>query len=281
MKNSDRIAKGPAGRSMVAEMRYRVGRMTNLDDNLRSETLAAMDKLPTNPRDAAAGLRRCVEILVNQFASQANMPAGNLDSRISALQTEGVLPKHIASHMHTVRKLGNCALHPDPDDPPLQPCDVSPAGAAFLAVLEWQNGQSPQAAEPSGDPKEMTSKLTPPQAPVGSQHDQIQDAVDLRTRTPVPGHVPPGPTETDPQPRTRLNHKTRQYYVYENWQAGPHKAKVHFAHCSFCNHGQGTGRGVDGLHGKWHGPFDTIDEANEFARQTGGRVSPCGICNPY
>jgi hypothetical protein len=29
------------------------------------------------------------------------------------------------------------------------------------------------------------------------------------------------------------------YYVYENWQAGPHKSVIHSDECGFCNHGAG------------------------------------------
>jgi hypothetical protein len=45
------------------------------------------------------------------------------------------------------------------------------------------------------------------------------------------------------------------YYIYENWQAGPHKAVLHHAMCGFCKDGRGLGGGSDPRHGKWHGPF--------------------------
>ena len=47
------------------------------------------------------------------------------------------------------------------------------------------------------------------------------------------------------------------YYIYENWQAGPHKAVIHRANCGRCNHGLGQSKGgYDRAHGKWHGPYD-------------------------
>ena len=48
------------------------------------------------------------------------------------------------------------------------------------------------------------------------------------------------------------------FYIYENWQAGPHKAVLHRGSCSFCKDGQGLSGGSDPKHGKWHGPFDTL-----------------------
>ena len=51
------------------------------------------------------------------------------------------------------------------------------------------------------------------------------------------------------------------FYIYENWQAGPHKAVLHRGSCAFCNNGQGLAGGSDPKHGRWHGPFPTLDEA--------------------
>jgi len=51
------------------------------------------------------------------------------------------------------------------------------------------------------------------------------------------------------------------YYIYENWQAGPHKAVVHLASCAFCNDGRGLAGGSDPKHGKWHGPYSSLNAA--------------------
>ena len=55
------------------------------------------------------------------------------------------------------------------------------------------------------------------------------------------------------------------YYIYENWQAGPHKAVIHAGNCGFCNDGKGRAGGYDPRHGKWHGPFETVDVARSAA----------------
>lgn len=72
-----------------------------------------------------------------------------------------------------------------------------------------------------------------------------------------------------------------KFFVYENWRAGPHKAKIHKGDCKFCNHGKGIHAMAGDENGTWHGPFDTVQEAINAAHQTGGHVSPCGICVPY
>ena len=51
------------------------------------------------------------------------------------------------------------------------------------------------------------------------------------------------------------------YYIYENWQAGPHKAVIHVGTCSFCNHGQGRSGRCNPGHARWHGPYETLDSA--------------------
>ena len=71
------------------------------------------------------------------------------------------------------------------------------------------------------------------------------------------------------------------YHFYENWQVHPKKARIHFSDCSFCNYGLGTNKLKEyGLHGLWHGPFATFQEALSAARRTGKPVTTCGHCKP-
>jgi hypothetical protein len=55
------------------------------------------------------------------------------------------------------------------------------------------------------------------------------------------------------------------YYVYQNWQAGPHKPVIHKATCGFCNSGTGLQGGTHPRHGKWHGPFPNPAAARAHA----------------
>jgi hypothetical protein len=63
------------------------------------------------------------------------------------------------------------------------------------------------------------------------------------------------------------------YWVYENWQARGHKAVIHRGDCGHCNHGRGlSGQGTAPKHGRWLGPYPTLQDAERAAHNTGGRV---------
>ena len=61
-----------------------------------------------------------------------------------------------------------------------------------------------------------------------------------------------------------------EFYVYENWAAGPHKAVLHRASCGQCNSGKGRPAGHDANHSRWHGPFGNLNEAREAAHHMAG-----------
>jgi 4-hydroxy-tetrahydrodipicolinate synthase len=60
------------------------------------------------------------------------------------------------------------------------------------------------------------------------------------------------------------------FFVYENWLAGPHKIVVHRSTCGQCNHGKGRPAGHDANHAKWHGPYATLAEARQIAHDMPG-----------
>jgi len=60
------------------------------------------------------------------------------------------------------------------------------------------------------------------------------------------------------------------FYIYENWLAGPHKIVVHRSSCGQCNHGKGRPAGHDANHARWHGPFATLAEARDAAHNMPG-----------
>lgn len=61
-----------------------------------------------------------------------------------------------------------------------------------------------------------------------------------------------------------------EFYVYENWAAGPHKAMLHRASCGQCSSGKGRPAGHDPNHSKWHGPYGNLAEAREATHQMPG-----------
>jgi 4-hydroxy-tetrahydrodipicolinate synthase len=65
-------------------------------------------------------------------------------------------------------------------------------------------------------------------------------------------------------------HEALEFFIYENWHAGPHKAVLHRASCGQCNSGKGRPAGHDANHARWHGPFATLSEAREASQQMAG-----------
>jgi len=61
--------------------------------------------------------------------------------------------------------------------------------------------------------------------------------------------------------RSPIKTEMGEFYIYENWQAGPRKAVIHKGSCGNCNDGRGKAGGYDPAHAKWHAPFDDLDAA--------------------
>ncbi len=62
----------------------------------------------------------------------------------------------------------------------------------------------------------------------------------------------------------------REFYVYENWAAGPHKIIVHRASCGQCNRGKAHPPGYQADKARWHGPYSSAAEAREASHQMPG-----------
>ena len=61
-----------------------------------------------------------------------------------------------------------------------------------------------------------------------------------------------------------------EFYIYENWVAGPHKIVLHRGSCGQCSHGKGRPAGHDTNHARWHGPYTALAEAREAAHAMTG-----------
>ena len=56
-----------------------------------------------------------------------------------------------------------------------------------------------------------------------------------------------------------------EFFIYENWSAGPRKIVLHRGSCGQCSHGKGRPAGHDANHARWHGPYNTATEARDAA----------------
>ena len=61
-----------------------------------------------------------------------------------------------------------------------------------------------------------------------------------------------------------------EFYIYENWAAGPHKVMLHRASCGQCSSGKGRPSGHDPNHSRWHGPYSNLAEARAATHQMPG-----------
>jgi hypothetical protein len=65
------------------------------------------------------------------------------------------------------------------------------------------------------------------------------------------------------------------YYVYENWRAKGHAAKVHVGSCGFCKYGKGLSTGTRSDNGKWHGPVASLSAAKSAVPGVVATVCKC------
>lgn len=61
-----------------------------------------------------------------------------------------------------------------------------------------------------------------------------------------------------------------EFFIYENWAAGPHKIVLHRATCGQCSHGKGRPSGHDLNHARWHGPYTNLTDARAAAHSMTG-----------
>jgi 4-hydroxy-tetrahydrodipicolinate synthase len=63
---------------------------------------------------------------------------------------------------------------------------------------------------------------------------------------------------------------TAEFYIYENWAAGPHKIVLHRSTCGQCNQGKGRPAGHDVNHSRWHGPYANLSAGRQAAHAMPG-----------
>ncbi len=71
-------------------------------------------------------------------------------------------------------------------------------------------------------------------------------------------------------PKTAAPAPATDYFIYESWVGGPHKAQLHRSSCGQCNHGKGRPPGHDPNQSRWHGPYQTLQEARDASHQLAG-----------
>ncbi len=68
-----------------------------------------------------------------------------------------------------------------------------------------------------------------------------------------------------------------KFWIYENWKTNRHRARIHKSTCKHCLiEGDEPKQSMQGS--AWKGPYATIEEANDFAKQLGAKISCCSQC---
>ena len=80
----------------------------------------------------------------------------------------------------------------------------------------------------------------------------------------------------------RIGREVMSYYIREekrNWARGK-RVVIHASDCYYCRKGRGTGRAFHGNgNTEWRGPFETLEDAEEFAKDF-PRIEYCRRCFP-
>jgi 4-hydroxy-tetrahydrodipicolinate synthase len=110
-----------------------------------------------------------------------------------------------------------------------------------------QASEEPSAAAPESGGSNGTAAV------------QSEAAASVAVAEEVPAAMSEAPTlQAPPEPPT--------FFLYESWQAGPHKLVLHRSTCGICRSGAGRPTGSDEAHSRWHGPYTTTQEARESSR---------------
>lgn len=71
------------------------------------------------------------------------------------------------------------------------------------------------------------------------------------------------------------------FHVYVNWGVPGGLARVHFSDCPYCNAGRGIHPRAIRRTSRWHGPFESYNQAYDAARQLARVRTKCQHCRPH
>jgi len=142
---------------------------------------------------------------------------------------------------------------------------AEPAQPFESGVAAGDNGNAVDA--PAAAPETMVEAAaeTPPAAASQTTDERAGAAQEetaagsVAVAEEAPGAVSaPAAMQAAPEPLT--------FFLYESWQAGPHKLALHRSTCGACRGGTAHPGGSDEARSRWHGPYTTVQEARERSR---------------
>lgn len=125
------------------------------------------------------------------------------------------------------------------------------AAEAEAAVSAAQTAFPPRPEAPAATNQVNSATAAEPATETGTT------SVAVAEESPAP-MAAPAAEQPAPEPVT--------FFLYESWQAGPHKLVLHRSICSACRNGTSHPAGGDEAHSHWHGPYTTVQQARETSR---------------
>jgi 4-hydroxy-tetrahydrodipicolinate synthase len=156
---------------------------------------------------------------------------------------------------------------------PAQPLAIEPAPLVEAAVASGTDGNT---AEPAAAAEmAMESVIDAPAAVAENNSSSIAEALaeTAAASVAVADEAPAtssaltrAESAVQTTPEVQAPPAPLTFFLYESWQAGPHKLVLHRSTCGACRNGTGHPSGSDEAHSRWHGPYSVVQEARNASR---------------
>ena len=222
--------------------------------NLEPATLARLAEIPNivGVKEASGNMTQIAEA-INAVPDTFLVFSGDDAVTLPVIALGGVGVVSVASNEipHEMTALTRAALDQRLDHRPHPASQISAADAGQLHRIE-------PAAREGGPRDDGQSRRSLPPAPAAHAPRHALAPAEGRHRSRI-----------DLQAR-RPRAEAADFFIYENWAAGPRKIVLHRGSCGQCSHGKGRPAGHDANHARWHGPYTTLPEARETAHAMTG-----------
>jgi 4-hydroxy-tetrahydrodipicolinate synthase len=139
---------------------------------------------------------------------------------------------------------------------------VEPAPPSEAAPAQADNGNRGESIPAKVETYAHPVEEAPASAAEASGDDAAAQVQSGTSSVAVADDVP----ATAPEPALQAPPEPLTFFLYESWQAGPHKLVLHRSTCGSCRSGTERPSGTDEAHSRWYGPYLTIQEARETSR---------------
>jgi hypothetical protein len=124
----------------LSKVLSRLDSMETKMDEMRQDVLRSLEFLEKDPDVVVLKLRRNLEAIVRDlFTTRIKQDPGTrpMEELIRTLRREKQIPRVVATHMNTVREIGNLGAHPLDPGERIGLDDVAPGLHAFVSIFEW------------------------------------------------------------------------------------------------------------------------------------------------